>query len=137
MRVSLHVCVCMFVRPFFSVDYYLSIHPSTKRLERAGKKRKVVERDGEVSNSRSCISFYAGSHDRYSWFYIKGTWSVHSFNGDYLSIHEGTVSCGYIFHEIPGMRKFITFTHPPKDWKLVERGRKGSNARFCISFLCG
>ena len=22
----------------------------------------------------------------YSWFHIKGTWSVHSFNGDYLSI---------------------------------------------------
>ena len=24
------------------------------------------------------------------------------FNGDYLSIPEGTDSCGYIFHEIPG-----------------------------------
>ena len=22
----------------------------------------------------------------YSWFHIKGTWSVHAFNGDYLSI---------------------------------------------------
>ena len=41
MRVSLHVC------PFLIwVDYRLSIHPSTKRLERAGQKRKVVERDG-------------------------------------------------------------------------------------------
>ena len=28
--------------------------------------------------------------------------SVHSFNGDYLSIAEGTGSCGYLFHEIPG-----------------------------------
>ena len=35
-------------------------------------------------------------------FYIKGTWSVHLFNGDYLSIPEGTGSCVYLFHEIPG-----------------------------------
>ena len=34
-------------------------------------------------------------------FHIKGTKSVHSFNGDYLSIPEGTGSCGYLFHEIP------------------------------------
>ena len=33
----------------------------------------------------------------YSWFHIKGTWSVHSFNGDYLSNPEGTDSCGYLF----------------------------------------
>ena len=38
----------------------------------------------------------------YSWFHIKGTWSVHSFNVDYLSISEGTGSCWYLFHEIPG-----------------------------------
>ena len=38
----------------------------------------------------------------YSWFHIKGTWSVHSFNGDYLSIPECTGSCEYIFYEIPG-----------------------------------
>ena len=37
----------------------------------------------------------------YSWFHIKGTWSVHSFNGVYLSIPEGTGTCGYLFHEIP------------------------------------
>ena len=30
------------------------------------------------------------------------TESVHSFNGDYPSIPEGTGSCGYLFHEIPG-----------------------------------
>ena len=41
---------------------------------------------------------------RYSWFHIKGTTSVNSFNGDYLSIPEGTGSCGYLFHEIPGIR---------------------------------
>ena len=35
-------------------------------------------------------------------FHIKGTWSVHSFNGDYLFIPEGSGSCGYLFHEIPG-----------------------------------
>ena len=37
----------------------------------------------------------------YNWFHIKGTWSVHSFNGDYLSIAEGTGSC-----EIPGSISF-------------------------------
>ena len=26
----------------------------------------------------------------YNWFHIKSTWSAHSFNGDYLSIPEGT-----------------------------------------------
>ena len=41
-------------------------------------------------------------HATYSWFHIKGTWSVHSFNGDYLSIPEGTGSRGYLFHEVPG-----------------------------------
>ena len=35
-------------------------------------------------------------------FIFKGTWSVHSFNGDYLAIPEGTGSCWYLFHEIPG-----------------------------------
>ena len=33
----------------------------------------------------------------YSWFHISGTWRVNSFNGDYLSIPEGTCSCGYLF----------------------------------------
>ena len=37
----------------------------------------------------------------YSWFHIKGTFSVHSFNEDYLSIHECPGSWGYLFHEIP------------------------------------
>ena len=37
-----------------------------------------------------------------SYMYIKGTWSLHSFKGDYLSIPEGTSSCWYLFHEIPG-----------------------------------
>ena len=35
------------------------------------------------------------------WFHIKGTKSVHSFNGDYLSFPEGTGSRGYLSHEIP------------------------------------
>ena len=38
--------------------------------------------------------------------HIKGTWSLHSFNEDYLSITEGTGRCGkwvYLFHEIPGI----------------------------------
>ena len=37
----------------------------------------------------------------YSWFHIKGTLSVHSFNGDYLSVHTG--SWGYLLHEIPSI----------------------------------
>ena len=43
----------------------------------------------------------------YSWFHIKGTSSVHSFNEDYLSISEGTGSCGYLFHEIPCNSIFV------------------------------
>ena len=54
------------------------------------------------------VSLYL--HFMYSLFHIKGTWSVHSFNGDYLSIPEGTGSCGYLFHEIPG----IIFVWPYK-----------------------
>ena len=37
--------------------------------------------------------------DMYSWFHIKGSWSVHSFDGDYLYTH---CSWGNLFHEIPG-----------------------------------
>ena len=29
----------------------------------------------------------------YNWFHKKGTWSVHSFHGDYVSTPEGTGSC--------------------------------------------
>ena len=36
--------------------------------------------------------------------HIKGTWSVHLFNGDYLSIPETTGSCWSHFHEIPGIK---------------------------------
>ena len=36
-------------------------------------------------------------------FIKKGTWSVHSFNGEYLSIPKCTGSCGYLFHEIPSI----------------------------------
>ena len=36
-------------------------------------------------------------YNQYNWFHKKGTWSVHSFNGDYLSVPEGTCSCGYLF----------------------------------------
>ena len=35
--------------------------------------------------------------------YIKGTISVHSFNGDYLSISKYTGSCEYLFHKIPSI----------------------------------
>ena len=46
-------------------------------------------------------------------------WSVHLFNGDYLSIPEGTGSCGYFFHEIPGSTLFFGFTHSVIE-KLIE-----------------
>ena len=37
----------------------------------------------------------------YRWFHEKGTFSVHSFNDDYLSIPERAGSYKYLFHEIP------------------------------------
>ena len=40
-----------------------------------------------------------------SWFHLKGSWSVHSFNGDYLYILVHTGSWGNLFHEIPGTIK--------------------------------
>ena len=43
---------------------------------------------------------------KYSLFHIKGTLSVHSFNGDYL-LHTG--SWGYLFHEIPYIRDISLF----------------------------
>ena len=42
-------------------------------------------------------------YKKYSWFHIKGTFSVHSFNDDYLSIPERPGSYKYLFHEIPGI----------------------------------
>ena len=38
---------------------------------------------------------------RYRGFHEKGTFSVHSFNDDYLSIPERPGSYKYLFHEIP------------------------------------
>ena len=65
---------------------------------------------------------------RYNRFHIKGTWSVHSLNGDYLSIPKGTGSCGYLFHEIPST------------WKRNQKNKKKNSlaififtkVRFCI-----
>ena len=37
----------------------------------------------------------------YSWFHIKSTWSVHSFNGDYLSIPSAQVAVGTFFTKSP------------------------------------
>ena len=58
-----------------------------------------------IYNRKADTYMYIWKVTLYSWFHIKGTWSVHSFNGDYLSISEGTGSCGYLFHEIPGRLK--------------------------------
>ena len=44
----------------------------------------------------------------YSWFHIKGTWIVHLFNGDNLSISELWVcSCGYLFLWNPLTMKYV------------------------------
>ena len=54
---------------------------------------------------RSCSQeqpFWKQSKVRYSWFHIKGSWSVHSFNGDYLISLVHTGSWGNLFNEIPG-----------------------------------
>ena len=44
--------------------------------------------------------------ESYSWFHKKGTFSEHSFNDDYLSILERPGSLEYLFHEIPGRKKY-------------------------------
>ena len=70
---------------------------------------------------------------KYSWFHIKGTWSVHSFNGDYLSILKCTGSCGYLFREIPGMWNFLL----PKLAIMAYPMRKISKFPLCeISHRC-
>ena len=43
----------------------------------------------------------AASERSYRGFHEKGTFSVHSFNDDYLSIPERPGSYKYLFHEIP------------------------------------
>ena len=57
----------------------------------------LMRTDESVSQfvSRLRVDIQLISYKRY--------WSVHSLNGDYLSIPEGTVSGGYLFHEIPGI----------------------------------
>ena len=61
----------------------------------------------------------------YRRFHIKGTWSVHLFNGDYPSIPEGTGSCGYLFQEIPGTCWFVSLLFCWFVWLL-----------FCCVFGC-
>ena len=39
------------------------------------------------------------------------TWSVNSFIGDYISIPKCTGSCGYLFHEIPGICRLKIMTN--------------------------
>ena len=66
----------------------------------------------------------------YSWFHIKGTWSVHSFNGDYLSIPEGTGSCEYLFMKSPVLKCQINKNTKKKGCmlptKCLERALKYS-----------
>ena len=46
-------------------------------------------------------------HIFYSWFHIIGTWSVHSFNGDYLSIYKCLGSCSF-FMKSPVQNQMVT-----------------------------
>ena len=73
----------------------------------------------------------------YSWFHIKGTWSVHSFKGDYLSIPEGTDSCGYLFHEIPLFRLDSGITSPLKKIKIakIDLQKVSSQNIFFCTFI--
>ena len=68
---------------------------------------------------------------RYSWFHIKGNWSIHSFNGDYLSIPEGTGSCEYLFHEIHGMYTNVIV------FKVLTPWKRGSICRSSTCLLSG
>ena len=66
-----------------------------------------------LTSSWTCQRTYMYIHDlSYSCFHIKGSWSIHSFNGDYLYIYiVHTGSWGDLFHEIPGTMPF-TFWVP-------------------------
>ena len=66
-------------------------------IDRKSLSLSLLELDSLVGTHKWCWTKYF----TYSWFHIKGTWIVHSFNGEYLSIPEGTGSYGYLFHEIP------------------------------------
>ena len=69
----------------------------------------------------------------YSWFHIKGTLSVHFFNGDYLSIPKCTGRCGYLFHEIPGIwHNYFSFT-----WKNSTQKYKFKNKLIAkLIYIC-
>ena len=64
----------------------------------------------KVHTAMYIVTLYVRSYGQwwpmftYNWFHIKGTFSVHSFNDDYLSIHKCTGSRGYLSHEIPSIR---------------------------------
>ena len=86
----------------------------------------------------------------YSWFHLKGSWSVHSFNGDYLSIpsaHRYVVSWGNLFHEILGSKTMglidsCFFGHPNNIHNLrlifnvnkIYRHNTYINILFFVSF---
>jgi len=75
---------------------YLSIFPSTFSLYLF-----IYLPTGQQSIFQSIayqsIFIFINRSSIYSWFHIKGTWIVHSFIGDYLSMPEGTGSCWYLF----------------------------------------
>ena len=81
--------------PFFVFDYLLTRGENFEGIPNPGV---------GGSQTKSTWRVFIYRLRLYSWFHKKGTLSVHSFNGEYLSISEGTGSCGYLFHEIPGTR---------------------------------
>ena len=71
--------------------------------------------------TNSCIANQ--SKLRYRGFHEKGTFSVHSFNDDYLSIPERPGSYKYLFHEISGIIatfNFITKLNKKNDIRSVS-----------------
>ena len=88
-----------------------------------------------------CIAWFASTGlFCYSWFHIKGTWSVHSFNGDYLSIPEGTGNCEYLFHEIPGTKTFnnnsLYVCYQLTKYPIPRNLRKGGHIKSILVVKC-
>ena len=61
----------------------------------------------------------------YNWFHEKGSWSIHSFNLDYLSIPKCPGSWGNHFHEIPVKRS---------KGPLFSEGGGGTKKMFAVCF---
>ena len=57
--------------------------------------------------------------------HIKGTWSVHSSNGEYLSISKCTGRCGYLFMKSPVPKIIPDYNACLKKFYLMPKRSKG------------